>query len=311
MTLLKRKRVLGAKIETTSGTAIALTGSDAGFNAYDIMIQPSIAMTPREAEGGFGTLSSTPEGMSGKATFKLDWSWDGTSTEPVWADTFFPACGLVKSTNTYFPKTAVPGSDVKTLTIGAYVDGRFCSIRGASGNVKIVCATGKKVILDFEFTGVWVPPTDVALVSPTYSTDRSMRYATSTTTWASVALCLESLTLDVGNQITLRECATTTQGYDNAIITNRLPKITGNPESKLIATQDRFGQWIASTEGVLSWTIPGPTTSYVTIAAPKAQLQNNQEGDRNGLVTDELEWSCNRNGNTSDQEFSIAFTPAA
>lgn len=311
MTLLKRKRVLAAKIETTSGTAISLTGSDATFNAYDIMIQPAIGMTQREGQGGFGMIAAYPEAMSGTASFKIDLSWDGTSTEPGWADTFLPACGLVKSTNTFYPKTAVPGSDVKTLTIGAYVDGMFKSIRGASGNVKVICVTGQIVTLEFEFTGVWVPPTDVAILSPTYTTDKALRYATSTTTWNSVALCLENITLDVGNTVTLRECATTAQGYDNAIITNRMPKITANPETKLIATQDRFGQWIGSTEAVLSWTIPGPTNSYVTISAPKAQILNNQEGDRNGFVTDELEFSCNRNGSTADQEFSIAFTPAS
>jgi len=311
MTLLKRRKVLAAKIETTSGTAIALAGADAAHNVYDVMIQPTITKATREAQGGFGELPSVNEGYSGTASFKLDWYWDGTATEPLWADTFFPSCGLVKSTNTFKPKTAVPGSDVKTITLGCYIDGKFKSLRGASGNVSIACVTGKKVTLDFSYTGIWVPPTDETMLAPTYPTLMPMRYAASTTTWDSVALCLESITLDVGNTVTLRECATTVAGFDNAIITNRVPRVTANPEAKLVATQDRYGQMLAGTEGVLSWTIPGPTTSYVTISVPKAQIQNNQEGDRNGLVTDEIEFSCNKNGSTVDEEFSIAFTPAA
>lgn len=308
MTLLKRKRVLAAKIETTSGTAIALSGADGTFNAYDVVIQPSVAMTQREGQGGFGMLAAYPEGMSGKATFKIDVSWDGIGV-PAWASTFLPACGLVASGSEFKPKTEVPasGSSVKTLTIGCYVDGVFKSIRGASGTVKLVCKTGMIATLEFDFTGVWVPPTAVAVIAPTYSIEPSLRYATSTTTWDSVALCLESITLDIGNSVTLRECATTVQGFDNAIITNRNPKVTANPESKLLATQDRFGQWIASTEGVLTWTLPAPAAGVLTISMPKAQLMNNQEGDRNGFVTDELEWSCNRNGSTVDDEFSINF----
>lgn len=312
MTLLKRKRVLAAKIETTTGTAIALTGSDGTFNAYDVVIQPNIAMTQREGQGGFGMLASYPEGMSGKATFKIDVSWDGVGV-PVWASTFLPACGMVATGNIYKPKTEAPSStsSVKTLTIGCYVDGVFKSIRGASGTVKLVCKTGSIAVLEFDFTGVWVPPTAVAIIAPTYSIEPSLRYATSTTTWNSVGLCLESITLDFGNTVTLRECATTVQGFDNAIITNRNPKVTANPEAKLLATQDRFGQWIASTEGILTWNFPGGAAStFVVVSVPKAQLMNCQEGDRNGLVTDELEFSCNRNGSTVDEEFSIEFDEA-
>jgi hypothetical protein len=31
------------------------------------------------------------------------------------------------------------------------------------------------------------------------------------------------------------------------------------------------------------------------------------EGDRGGIVTDEIEWQLNKNVDTADQEFSIAF----
>lgn len=309
MALLKRKRVLAAKIETTSGTAIALTGTDASYNAYDIMIQPEIEFIDREGQGSFGHLPSVPGGYKGKATFKTDVSWDGTLTEPAWADAFLPACGLVKTGQVFTPRSEAPGSNVKTLTIGCYVDGIFKSICGAAGTFKLVCPTGKMAYIEWEFTGVWVPPTDVAIISPTYPTASALRYANSTTTWNSVALCLENITLDIGNEVIMRECAAA-NGYEAALITNRKIKITGNPETKLVATQDRYGQLLAMTEGILTWDIDGPTTSVLTIAAPKAQLVKNQEGDRNKMVVDDLEWQANQNASTIDTELSITFTAA-
>jgi hypothetical protein len=45
--------------------------------------------------------------------------------------------------------------------------------------------------------------------------------------------------------------------------------------------------------------------------APKAQIINSQEGDRNGIVIDSLELQCNKNGATHDQELQIIFTPAS
>lgn len=308
MTLLKRKRVLAAKIETTVGTAIALTGTDASFNAYDIMIQPEIEVEEREGQAGFGMLSSVVGGYKGKATFKIDCGWDGTATEPAWADTFLPACGLVKTGQVFAPRSEAPGANVKTLTIGAFCDGIFKSICGAAGTFKLVCPTGRMAYFEFEFQGVWVPPTDVAILAPTYPTALPLRYASSTTTFASVALFVENLTLDCGNEITMRESPATVGGFHSAIITNRNPKVTANPEAKLIATRDPNGQFLAMTEGILTWGLDGPTNAVLTTAAPKAQLIKAQEADRNNLVTDDLEWQLNRNGSTVDEEFSMTFT---
>ncbi len=310
MTLLKRKRVLAAKIETTVGTAISLAGADASFNAYDIMIQPEIEVEQREGNGGFGMLSSVVGGYKGKATFKIDAGWDGTATEPAWADTFLPGCGLVKTGQVFTPRSEAPGANVKTLTIGAYCDGVFKSICGAAGTFKLVCPTGRMAFFEFEFQGIWVPPSDVAILAPTYPTALPLRYATSTTTFASAPLCVENMTLDCGNEITMRECASTVGGYHSAIITSRVPKVTCNPEAKLIATRDPNGQFLAMTEGALTWDLDGPTTAALTVAAPRAQLISVQEADRNNLVTDDLEFQLNRNGSNQDQEFSITFTAA-
>lgn len=312
MALLKRKRVLAAKIETTSGTAIALTGADASFNAYDVMIQPEIAFDGREGQGSFGPIASVPGAYKGKATFKTDCGWDGTLTEPTWADTFLPACGWVKSANAaisqiFSPRSEAPGTNVKTLTIGCYIDGIFKSISGAAGTFKMVNPTGKMAHIEWEFSGVWIAPTAVAILAPTYPTALPLRYANSTTTWNSVALCLENITLDAGNEVFMRECAAG-NGYEAALIVDRVVKVTGNPEMVTIATQDRYAQLLAMTEGVLTWSLDGPLTSLLTISAPKAQIVNNQEGDRNKIITDELEWQCNQNASAVDGDITMTFT---
>lgn len=310
MTQLKRKRVLAAKIETTPGTAETLTGSEASFNAYNIIAQQEIEMESREAQGGFGPHTSLAAGRKGRITFSVDASWDGTATEPSWADTFLPACGWVKSGQVFTPRTEVPGANVKTITIAIYQDGVRKILAGAAGTFQMVCATGKTAVFNFDFMGIWRPPTDETILAPTYPTALGLRYASSTTTYNSVALCLENLTLDSGNTITLKECATNVYGYDYALVTNRTITVTGNPESKLVATQDRFGLHIASTEAALTWNLDGPTNAVLTMAAPKAQIVDIKEGDRNGLVIDDITWQCNRNASAIDEEASITFTAA-
>jgi hypothetical protein len=170
--------------------------------------------------------------------------------------------------------------------------------------------TGRTGVCNFDFQGIWQPPTDVAILAPTYPTAKGLRYASSTTTWASSALCLENITLDSGNTIVVKECGSTVSGYDHGLITNRVVTVTGNPEARLVAGQDRYGQYLAMTEDSLTWSFDGPTNAVATFTAPRAQIVAITEADRNMLVTDEITWQCNRNGSNIDQEISLTFTAA-
>jgi hypothetical protein len=275
------------------------------------MAQATIAVDQREGQGSFNYLSGVPGAREGKVTFKTDAGWDGTATIPTWASVLLPACGYVNSSGTITPRSEAPGSNVKTATIGVYVDGVFKSIAGAVGTFKIVCDSGKQVMIEWEFTGVWQAPIDAALIAPTYPTALPIRYSTATTTFDGVALCVQNFTFDAGNEVILRECASTAAGYVSGLIVSRYPKATANPESVLVATQDRFGQWLAASEAALSVTLDTPTTSSLVIAAPKAQIMNVQEGDRSKLVIDDVEWMCNKNGTAADQEVSFVFTAAS
>lgn len=312
MPLLKRKRVLAAKIETTVGTAESLAAADAAMNVYSPMIQANVEMEEREGQGGFGYLPSAPGARTGVATFRTMLEWDGTDTEPKWADTFLPACGWVKVGGVFTPRSEAPGTNVKTLTIGCYVDGVFKSIAGAMGTFVVTLPTGKAGYIDWTFTGVWQAPSDVALIAPTYPAAKPMRYAGGLAEWNDVNLCVSQVTIDAGNEVIMRECPTTEAGYISAFISNRKPKITADPEAVTVAAQDRWGAWLAMTEYALEIDVAGPaggsSDAMLSFDVPKAQIMNLQEGDRAKLVTDQLEFACNKNGATHDQELSITFT---
>jgi len=310
MPLLKRKRVLAAKVEATPGTAESLSATEAAFNAYDVMIQAAIEVERREAQGQFGSLAGVAGARQGKATFKTDLGWDGTSTEPAWATVFLPACGYVLATNTFTPRTEAPGANVKTLTIACYINGLRKILAGCMGTFKLVAPTGRMPYIEWEFTGKWTAPTDVTILAPTYPTDSPLRFASGVVEWNNVAQRVELVTFDAGHEITLLEDPTDPSGFGYAVVVERAPKFSASPESVLVATQNRWSQWISSTEATFELDIAGPTTSVLSIDAPKAAITNTQEGDRGKIVTDDVEWACNKN-TTLDTEVSIIFTPAA
>jgi hypothetical protein len=307
--LLRRRRVFAAKVETTVGTAESLTGSEAAFNAEDFVIQPNIAMTRRQGQGGFNYLPGIPEGMTGTCTVRFGMSYNGT-TLPTWASVLLPACGWVASSLVLSPVTQGPGGSggVKTITIGEYKDGKLSLLSGAMGTWKIIAETGKQAMIEFTFTGKYsTNETDTAILTPTYPTVLPLRVANGALTWNSVALCTASVEIDSGNTVTMRECinASDRSGYVSAIVTDRAPIITANPESSLVATQDRDALWLTSSAQAFLMQI-GATGNSITIAAPKAQLENKQQGDRNGIMSDDLTWLCTA-GSSADTELTITF----
>ena len=308
--LLFRKSVLAAKIEGTIGTAESLAAADAAMNIYNAAIVPNIAFQQREGQGGFGRFSSIPEGYGGTATFRTYLEWDGTLTEPSWADTFLPACGWVKSGQVFSPRTEAPGSNVKTLTIGLYRDGTLIRLAGCAGSFVVTLPTGKPAYIDWTFSGVFQSRTDIAILTPTYPTAKPLRYAGGLAEWDNDNLCLSTATINSGNSVILRECPDKEAGYVSAMITDRVPTITIDPEAVTVLAQDRWGKYLAQVEHELELDVGGPTNSQIEFVAPKAQIINISETDRNGLTADSIEMQCNKNGATHDEELTITFTAA-
>ena len=310
MVLLRRRSVFAAKQEATVGTAEALTGTEGAFNARDFMIQPSVAMTRREGQGGFNYLASIQEGMQATCTIVHDLSYDGTNV-PSWASVLLPACGWVDDgAGTFEPISRGPGSGgVKTLTLGHYKDGKRALISGAMGSFVLTLETGKVGYITFTFTGKYsTNETDTAIIAPTYPTALPLRFAAGGLTWNSVNLCTSTLAVDAGNTVVMRECvnASDRSGYESAIVTNRAPIITADPETLLVASQDRDVLWLTSSPQALVATVNGVADSTVVITATKAQLENRQQGARNDIMTDDLTWLCSA-GSAADEELTITF----
>ena len=308
MPLLRRKSVFAAKVESTPGTAETITSAEGAYNARDVIIQPSVAVTRREGQGGFNYLAGIPEGMMGTCTIVHDLAYDGTNI-PTWASVLLPACGWVDTAGTFSPVSSGPGSGgVKTVTLAHYKDGKRALLSGAMGTFTITCPTGKVAFITFTFTGKYsTNETDTAIIAPTYPTTLPMRFSPGVLTWNSVDLCTSSVEVDAGNSVIMRECVDVADrtGYKSAIVTNRAPVITADPESVLVAAQDREAKWLTSVPEAFSMRI-GVAAASIVIAAPKAQLENKQQGNRSDMMSDDLTWFATA-GSAVDTELTIAF----
>jgi hypothetical protein len=314
--LLKRISTIAVATESTVGTAETLSAGDGAINAYDVSINANIEVQEREGQGSFNRLTGSPGARSATCSFKVDMAWDGLA-HPLWATVLLPACGVTASGDVYTPKSEAleaAGATIKSCTIGVYENGLLKTMAGCVGNCKITATAGMMATLEFEFQGLWQPVVDSAIIAPTYPTDLPSRFAAQNFTWQSVSQCVESVEFDFGNEVIMRECvrAADYSGFYSALIVDRYPKVTCNPEARLVADDDYYGDWLDATEGALSFGFDGPagasSNGSIVVSAPKAQLLNVQEGDRNKLLINDLEFGLNKNGATKDTEFSITFT---
>lgn len=303
--LLKRLSVVAIETEATSGTAETLVSADSNFNIYNATTTPNIETRERLREDSFSTRRSSVGPRSGSITFMVDITGDGAAGVPTWAAELLPACGFVNNSGTFEAKAEAPGSNVKTLTIGHYENGRKKLLYGCAGNVKFILQSGQDAMAEFTFTGVWGGVTDEAMPSPTYPSDVPLRFAGSTITLGGVTPCVQQVEVDAGNNVVLREDATNATGFKSAIVSDRKVVGTLDPEAELVATKDVYGNWLAGTEEALTIEVED-ASDKMTLSMPKAQITTIADGERNQLRTDQISFKANFDSAAND-ELTIAF----
>jgi len=306
MPLLAKRRVLAAKLETTSGTAVTLTsGTDAMINAYDVVIDSEMTYNERVAQGAFGRQAGNTGTRAGSVKFKIEAVGSGTAgTAPGWALVLFEACAMSQSGGLFTPLSA--SASQKSATIGVYEDGAIKMLVGSMGTWSFNGDDGKIGYFEFDFKGVWIAPVDGAMFTPQSSATIPPAFSGATFTIGAFTPKLSKVSIAYGAKVEMREDVTNAAGFIASIITDR--KVTGklDPETTLVATYDQFGIWLAGTSAALSlaW---GASGAGMTIAAPVVQYTGIKEGDRNGKVISNEDFICAQNGSTPDSEISIQF----
>lgn len=187
---------------------------------------------------------------------ELTITFAGAGTIPSWAQVLLPACGFVAAGRVYSPTSEAPGSNVKTVTLGVYKDGTYYKLAGCAGTAVLRLENGQRAMIDFVFTGIWATPADATILAPTFPTLKAPRFKGSTVTitdgsedWTPK---VSEITIDLGNEVVMREDANQASGYAHAIIVDRKVVGTMNPEATLIANQTPEADWLNATEKVLS-----------------------------------------------------------
>lgn len=299
---------IAAKIETTEGALETLAGADA-LLAANVSFKPNLEMGDRpNVTASLSPFSRVPGARSATMEFDVEIKSVTAGTAPALGK-LLRACGfgetVVASTSvTYLPaSTAVP-----SISIGAFMDGVIKRIWGARGEPSIKLESGKPGWIKFVFTGADFSVIDGVMLTTgvAYEATVPPAFLSAALTVDSYAALIGSMDIKMGNKIHLRKDINTASGFKSAVITDRAPALTLDPEFVTVATYDWYGKLRSGTLGALSVALLGAAGNRCTITAPKVQYTNINPADRDGWRT--LGIDCALNRNAGDDEISIAFT---
>lgn len=314
MSILMEVGQLAIETEAAEGTAETLVAADV-FLGYEVTIDPGIEMQERK---GFKDTLSMLKAVRGErsATMSFATELKGSGSAGVaaaWGEPLI-ACGASEVVSPATSVTYAPSiANIPSVTIGVkHADevgtgGLAFQMWGARGSASLELNKGEWPRLVFNFTGADWDVVDEALFgSVTYSSIQPVSGLGLAFTVDSYAASLSSMTIDLGNAVTLLNDFNKASGNLAAKITNRRAVGTIDPYLELVATYDWFGKWKSGNEGALSVVYGGGVGNIGTITAPKVQYNNVSREDKDGLLGATVEMLLN--GDTGDDEWSIVMT---
>jgi hypothetical protein len=318
MTLLTRKRLLMAAVESTYGTAATFAGTDA-LLVSNLDITPlDVSLLDRELVlPFFGNREKVVSQRMGSVTFDVEIAGSGTAgTAPRWGRCL-RACGFGETvvgaspgpaSVTYAPASA----SIVGLSLDFNADGNRHLLTGCRGTATLNLAVGEIPRISFEFMGIYNAVTAAAATAPTFANQAAPVVVNSTNTTGvtafSFSACMESFSLALNNETPFRQLAGCSQSIP---IVDRAPSGELVIESPIVGSssgqKDFFAAVSAQTLGAIGWQHGQTAGNIVTFNAPTCNLDGPSYADSDGVMMLNLPFMPVPT-NAGNDEFSLVLT---
>ena len=288
MSKLMRNVLLLAKLETTPGTDSVPTAPLNAMLARAITPQPVVAeFAPRtNIRPYFGTGGQVAVSQHSECELEIELASSGAAgTAPAWGPVL-QACSFSETVTAvtdvkYAPITNNP----KTVTLYYYLDGVLHKMFGCRGNVTFELNARLIPVMKFKFTGLYTPATDTPVpTGAVYSGFKAPlavnKMNTPSMTLHGVSAAMQSLSIDMGNQIVYRNLI----GSESVIMTNRAPSGQTSIEMVPVASYAWHEAVRLGTLDAFSVVHGSVAGAIIQIDAPKVQLISPQYADSDGVA---------------------------
>lgn len=306
-----RRKVLLAKIETTSGTEEATAAADAVLIVSDVELTPVAGETvSREIQRPyFGASEEFNVNVHQTLSFSVEMAGAGAAgTAPPWG-ALLRACGMAETLSRGASAAYAPISTAEpTVTLVLNIDGVKHVLAGCRGTWDLSVGVNAVPRFRFTFTGKWAAPSDAAAVqNPVYGPWKKPVLPSNANTptfslHGDGDLALTSLTLDYGVQIVHREAI---GAAPTVSITDRLPSgqlVLDAPSVGDFALVDKAKTGATGALQLIHGTAAG---AIVQIDMPKVSLSSPSYQESDGIWQTQLDYRPLPSGAAGNDEIKI------
>ncbi|WP_172298355.1 phage tail tube protein [Pseudoruegeria sp. HB172150] len=291
-----RSKVLLAKIESEYGTDSTPTGAANAILATQVELSPMLGNDiDRDLETPFlGPSAMIPSELHRQLKFRVELQTAGTAgVAPAWGP-LLRACACAETIVADTSVTYNPISDGhESVVIYIWVSATRYRMLGTRGNAIMMIDAQGIPYIEFTFTGLYSPATEVAQATPDLTAFQKPSVATNSNTPSftidATEHVLRSFQLDLANQVENRFLI----GDESIIITDKKDMIRATIQAVPVTTLDPYSLAEAQTEvavEIVHGTVAG---KIATLNAPTCQVMR-QEGleNRQNLVEWPLRFSA-------------------
>ncbi|MBI4637679.1 MAG: hypothetical protein HY727_15180 [Candidatus Rokubacteria bacterium] len=308
----KRGQV-AAKIETTYGTDAVLAAADL-IEVRNIVFRVTQEQFRDERiSGAITDLPDIPGARSAVLSFEALLRGAAVaysaSVKPE-VDALLRACGLAATGSfgvgtekwDYKPQSAATIGE--SVTAALFVENApQGKLLGAFGTARFMNRVGQPAVLAVTLTGLYVAPADIALLTGTISTVQPPVFKSGAVTVAAYTPRVASFDVDLGNDVQLIQSANDAQGVAGVLIAWRRLLATLDPEAVTVATFDWHNKRDLGTLLATTWQVGTTQYNRIKYNAPKLQVLDITDIQRNGLRAYQI--AAKLNANTGGDELTI------
>ncbi len=195
----------------------------------------------------------------------------------------------------------------EAMSLALYEDGRRITVRNARGTVKFTMNRGEPAKAEFNMMGVINSLADASFLADVPYDDevRPPAYlGVGLEFLGNTDLIFADMSIDVGNQVVMRDNANNAEGYEGARITERSPKGTFNPEAQLFADFNGFDEIYQGNFGAMEMAFGSVAGNRIEFTARNVQPTGLSDADRNKLVLNPIDFALLQPGYDENEDYS-------
>jgi hypothetical protein len=188
----------------------------------------------------------------------------------------------------YTPASA----SIPTGTLYLYMDGVRYILVGNRGSGSFTLTSGQPGKIQFNFTGLFSSKADAAVPTATYDTTRPPIWKNGRALIDRYASAMAAMSVDWGSALTNPDNPNALEGFDPAIITRRAMTGSCDPMETLVATRDVMTAFRNGTQQIVHARFGALAGNRIGLTIPAAFYTNQTPGDRDGVATVTVPFSC-------------------